>query len=671
MSTIPRPQRYAFGDFVLEPSQQRVRHVDGTLLNLTPRLFSALLLFVERAGELLDKDTLILALWPGLVVEENNLSQVISGLRRALGDDTQSSRYIETVPRRGFRFIAEVTTPSEGAQAQALEAVLPETSQTQTLVAATPDDQLAEVPPPLVIGPSPRSGSRRRWLGSVVAGTTVVAAAGVWWAMKRQATSPRPITLAVLPFKPLSAEGRDELLEFGMADSLIARLSTVPGLVVRSVASVRQLLKTNPDPIQAARELDVDWIVDGSLQRRDQQVRVTARLLSAADGTAAWSGSFDEKFTGVFELQDTISQRIAAVLVPLVDAAAPTSAQGRAPGSVHANLTGAGGTRNSDAYQLYLAARQFAQGVSAAGLRKSIELYNKALDFDPAYALAYAGLVESYRRMIFGADVSPVEAFEPAKIAAQRGMALAPELAEAHAGLGWIRFWYDFDWPEAERIFRSALALNPNVVEAHFGLASLLLALDRPDEGLSHMRSARELDPLSPILNALEAGYLVTSGRRDEAKIRLQRVLDIAPKFWVAQLTLARLQAADHQTDQAIESLRRADALADGSTQAAAPLGAQLARAGHRDEALGVLDRVSALQKIRYVPPTSIAAIQSALGLVEPALDTLERAYSVRDPRLVYMKDDDRWLELRSQPRFAALLKRMKLDTYGAGSSAL
>jgi len=152
------------------------------------------------------------------------------------------------------------------------------------------------------------------------------------------------------------------------------------------------------------------------------------------------SSSFDEKFTGVFELQDTISQRIAAVLVPLVDAAAPTSAQGRAPGSVHANLTGAGGTRNSDAYQLYLAARQFAQGVSAAGLRKSIELYNKALDFDPAYALAYAGLVESYRRMIFGADVSPVEAFEPAKIAAQRGMALAPELAEAHAGLG-CRRW--------------------------------------------------------------------------------------------------------------------------------------------------------------------------------------------------------------------------------------
>jgi DNA-binding winged helix-turn-helix (wHTH) protein/Tfp pilus assembly protein PilF len=600
---MSKPKRYAFGDFVLEPSQHRLRGRDGTPLHLSARTFSALALFVEKAGVLLGKDQLVQALWPGLVVEENNLSQVISGLRRVLGDDSNNSRYIQTVARRGFRFVAEVT------ELPALDA----------------------------------------------SGATTTSELPI------QSIAPSPATLAVLPFVPLVTEGRDELLELGMADSLIARLSTVPGLVVRSVGSVRRFAGPEHDPLAAARALDVAWVVDGSLQRSGDQLRVTARLLSAPAGVAAWSGSFDKTFTDVFDMQDVISMQVAQVLKPTLGARVGIGA------GVH--LHDAGGSRNADAYQLYLAARLHAQGIRADGLRKSVELYHKALAIDPAYAMAYAGLGETYRRMLFGADRAPSEVFEPYRKAILRALEIAPELAEAHAQLGWIHFWFDFDWAAAERVFRHALYLNPNVVGAHFGLGFLLLTLDRTDEGVAHVRWARELDPMSLILNAMEAGFLLNMGCRDEAAARLDRAFEIEPNFWVAHMVRALLHLVDQEAEQAITALRRADQLADQSTQAAALLGVQLARFQKHGEARHILNRLISLQQTRYVPQTSLAAVHAALGEVTQALDALESAWMARDTRLVYMKDDTRWDGLREQPRFVALLRKMKLDGYGPGTT--
>ena len=518
-------QRYAFGDFVLERSQQRVRRRDGSPLDLPPRLFSALLLFVENAGALLDKDALMRALWPGLVVEENSLSQVISGLRRALADDSHDSRYIQTVPRRGFRFIATVTELPDSAAAERL----PMAATGSVLQPSLPFEPVSAPLAEPAIGSQTHGvgrivSDRRRLLRLALATGVAAAVGGVgWWASRwasRAGTAPHLSTLAVLPFKPLVSDARDELLEVGMADSLIARLSTVPGLVVRSIGSVRRYAGADQDPLRAARDLDVAWIVDGSLQRRGDQLRVTARLLRAADGSAAWSGSFDEKFTGVFEVQDMISARVAQVLAPSLE----VFAGARPP------QTGLGGTRNTDAYQLYLAAARHAQDMRADGLRKSIDLYKQALELDPGYALAWVGLAETYRRTLFGADALPSEVFEPADFAVQRALAVVPNLAEARAEQAFKLYWFDFDWPGAEREFRRALAINPNIAMAHFGLASLLLNQDRPDEGFAQMRTARELDPMSPVLNTLEAAYLLEAGRRDEARARLNRALDIAPE---------------------------------------------------------------------------------------------------------------------------------------------
>ena len=640
-------QRYAFGDFVLEPAQQRLRRLDGQALSLTPRLFAALLLFVENAGQLLDKDALMTALWPGLVVDENSLSQVVSGLRRALADEPVGSRYIQTVPRRGFRFIAAVTLLPREDQALPAPPALP----------SVPSMPLLPIPP---IGPAP---ARRRWLGLAWAGGTAASLGAVVWWLSRPAspTVAAPHTLAVLPFKPLLAEGRDELLEVGMADSLIARLSTVPVLVVRSVGSVRRYAGPDQDPLRAARELDVAWIVDGSLQRRGDHLRVSARLLRVADGTAAWSGSFDEKFTGVFEVQDLISARVAQVLMPSLEVLVDVR---RAP-------SGLGGTRSTDAYQLYLAAARLAQDMRADDLRKSITLYEQALEIDPSFALAWAGLAETHRRGLFGADVRPAEVFEPAGVAVRRALAIAPNLAQARAEQAFRLYWFDFDWGNAEREFRRVLAINANVAAAHFGLASLLLNQGRTDEGFAQLRTARELDPLSPVLNTLEAAYLFEAGLHEQARTRLNRALDIAPRFWLAHCTQALLHFVDQRPDRAIAELRTAVVLADGNSRPSALLAIYLARLGQTQEARALLERLLERATSRYVPPASIAAVHAALGDVGPALDALDQAFLTRDTRLAFLKDDSRLAGLRNEPRFIALMHQLKLDGFGPGLAPL
>lgn len=651
-------ERYAFGDFVLERSQQRVQNRAGETLSLTPRLFAALLFFVERPGELVDKETLFRALWPDLVVEENNLSQVISGLRRALGDETQASRYIQTVPRRGFRFVAVVTSlPAETPTDAVPVGSQPAPTELATAVETTSAEtypQVRDVDSDAKELVTTQAAKRRTLKLTFIGAAAVFTAAGLGWLSYRRSNPVAPLvntTIAVLPFKPLVNDGRDELLEIGMADSLIARLSTLPNVIVRSVGSVRRYAGYEQDALKAARELDVMWIVDGSIQRRDDQIKITARLLSVPTQVAEWSGSFNEKITGVFDLQDTISERIAKVLAPKLHVSRNAQASAKLDG----------GTRNADAYQLYLAARHHAQGIRAAGLRKSVALYHQAIDVDPNYALAFAGLAETYRRMVFGADVSPIEAFEPAKIAAKRALVIAPNLAEAHAALGWILFWFDYDWPNAERVFREAIALNANASEAHFGLGHLLICVGRAGEGIQHIATARELDPMSLIINSLEAGFLLGRGKREEASKRLTRALEIDPDFWITHLTMGGLFLVDKKPDAALQSFRRADALADESTQATAALAAQLARMGKTDEARTVLKKLIVRQTERYVPPTSVATIYAALGENNLALDALDRAYSVRDSRLCYMKNDGRWNALRAEPRFAALMQRMKL----------
>lgn len=649
-------QDLEFEGFRVDKQRRRLLRPDGSQVPLTPKAFDTLLFLLQRPGEVVEKDELLAAVWPGVVVEENNLSQAVSALRKALGDDPEAPRFIQTVPRRGFRFVAPVARAEPAARTDDIADPIDGAAGRATGEPAPP----STVPSGPAV-PAPAKPSRRALLIGGAATAALAAGIVAWWlARSHDEVTPfdQPLqTLAVLPFKPLVPESRDEVLEVGMADSLIARLSTVPGLVVRSIGSARRYGGPTQDPLAAARELEVDWIVDGTVQRWGDQVRVTARLLRA-DGTARWSGSFDERFTSVFDVQAMISDRVAGVLAPRLGA---RDRRGHA----------GGGTQNADAYQLYLAARHAAQTLRPSGLTKSIEFYKKAIALDPNYALAYAGLAETYRRLPFGADTAPVEAFEPARAAALRAIEIDPGLAEGHAGIGWVKFWYEWDWPGAEKAFRRAIALNPSVWEAHLGLGHLLSSLGRGDEGFSHIQRARELDPMSMITNTLEAGYLLGRGRRAEADQRIQRALELDPEFWVGHLTLASFHLADKQPAKALEALRTADRYSEGqSTQALTLIGFLLGRTGQTEQAQAVLDRLLTLSKQRYVPPTSIAAVYVGLGDKGKALDYLERAYDVRDLRLAFMKIDGRWGPLKDEPRFQSLLKTMKLDTGPAGKAA-
>ncbi len=638
---------YRFLDHTLQTDPRRLLGPGGQEIELTPRLYDALLFLVEHPGEMLDKDRLLAELWPGLVVEENSLSQSVSALRRALGDDAQRSRFIQTVHRRGFRFIAPVVAvedpPSAPDPGNSAGDPAP-SSPTLPPVVATTDPA------------EPIASPGRRRVVALAAGAAASAVAGLaWWQSRdaRDARDARPAkavrTLAVLPFRPVVTSSGDELLEIGMAESIVSRLSNLPGVAVRSIGSVRRFRGADQDPISAAQALNVTWIVDGSMQRSGSRVRVSARLLNTASGEAEWSGSFDEDYTDVFALQDSISMKVAQVLAPHLER------------RDRQRLAGAGGTRNVDAYQIYLAARQNAEGIKTAGLTRSIALYKQAIALDPSYAQAWSGLGESYRRMVFGADGEPrVVMLESAKANA-RAVALDPDLAEAHAGIGWNRFWGEWDWPGAAAAFDRALALNASDASAHFGYSQLLDTLGRDNEALDHLRQARASDPMSLILLTIESGSLLGAGRIAEARERLQRVFDIDPDFWVAHMVRSVILRIDGQTDAALQSMALADRLADGSSQAAAALGYMLARNGQAERAHEVLQRLLDRAKTRYVPPTSAGLIYAGLGDKPLAMAALEQGHAVRDVRMTLVWNDGRWGLVSKEPRFLALKRQMKL----------
>jgi len=641
------PVEYEFGEFRVAPLERRLCRRDGSPVEISPRLFDALLFFLQRPGQLLDKESLLETLWPGLVVEDNNLNQLVSALRRVLGDDAHASRWLQTVPRRGFRFVGPVVVKHADAAA-----ALP-----PALVVAPETASIAAPPAVQVVPPAAAASGWRRNRRRVLLPGLLLLGIAAFFLIDRLRDPPVVAlkTLAVLPFKPLTVDGRDEVLEVGMADSLIARMSSAPGLVVRSIGSVRRFGGTEQDPLRAARELDVQWILDGTIQRWGNQVRVTARLLRAADGVASWSGSFDDRFEDVFTVQNRISERVAQQLVPQLSR--DERKRLVAPGS-----------QDLAAYELYLTARFHAQGLSPDGVAQSLELFQRAIDLDPSYALAYAGLADSYRRMAIGLDAQPAKALAAGLKAAERAVQIDPGLAEAHAALGWMRWWGEWDWAAAEQSFRRAVALNPNVAEAQLGLGHLLCSRQRCDEGFARVQRARELDPMSLITNVIEASYLRERGRKDESRERLDKALQLEPRFWPAYQLLAGLQVSAGRPEDALAALRKAQTLAVGSTQPTANIGVLLARKGEREQARKVLSTLLDLSAQRYVPPTMIASLYCALGEHEPALAWLQKARDVRDVNLPFLGTCS--VDLKGEPRFEALLTSLKLPAWRVGFCA-
>jgi serine/threonine-protein kinase len=611
------PRWYEFGDFRLDAVARRLWRNDGARVSLTPRVFDTLLCLVEHSGAVLAKEALIAAVWPGRIVEENNLSQSISALRRALGERTDGPRYILTVPGRGYRFIADAQVRAVQAHEQVVGGAVVPLRRTEHAAAR---------PMTLVVDAQARP--------STAASATASASARV---------------LVVLPFRPLLAAKHDEVLAMGMAEVLIARLSDSPELAVRPLSLVRHHDLQARDPLATGRALGADIILDGGLQREQGQLRVTARLLRVADGVALWADHFDVEFTGVFDVQDAIAERVSKALAL------------RLGGQAKRGLTRRD-TRNVDAYQCYLTGRHHIAKLTPLEIRRGIEMFERAIALDPLYALAYAGAADAYRRLPIAGDWRPTEAFPQAQSAALEALALDDGLCEAHVALGFVRFWYDWRWAAAEVLFRRAIELGPDSAEAHLGLAHLLSNLGRHDEAVSEIARARMLDPMSLIANTLEASFLSLAQRDDDARLRLQKTFEIEPDFWVAHLHLGGIHLKSGRMADAIAAVRRARVLSGDGPQTIAALAYLYARDADPDRARSLLQEFGALSAQRYVPPSNFAIVHCGLGQTAQALDWLDRAYAERDVRVTFLRVDRRWDALRDHPRFMALARRVGLD---------
>jgi DNA-binding winged helix-turn-helix (wHTH) protein/TolB-like protein/Tfp pilus assembly protein PilF len=603
-----------FHGYRLDVVRRQLLDPDGAVVPLMPKAVETLVYLVERAGQTVSKEELLRAVWPNVVVEENNLTQNISALRRAFGESLAERRFIVTIPGQGYRFVAPVTAVADPV---------------------TGPEPAAE--------PVQAAPSKRQLLIVVATLAFVLAAGALAWRMasKEGAIPSQPRTIAILPFAPVVASNRNEALELGMADSLIMELSRSTHLIVRPLNATRSFVALDQDPLAAGRQLEVDVVVDGTMQVVDDRVRAAARLLRVADGRQLWAGKFEERFSHIFDVQDAIAQRVAAALQIQLEARSDHQ------------------TENAQAYELYMRGRLHTLHLVMPEVLRGIEYYERAIAADPAYALPHAGIAEALRAAVLSNDAPPTEMTPRAVAAANRAIELAPDLAETNSARGLVAMWLEWDWRAAETYLSRAVELGPNNADAHIYLAHHYSNMGRKQEALAHAQRARELNPVSPLIGALEGLFLAHQREYDASVQRLRDTVSLDPQFWLSHHLLANALIDAGQYDAALQETAEAKRLSPLQTLSDAFGAIALARLGRRNEARAVLQSLTETARHTYVPPTHFALIETALGERDQAFAHLEAAFAVHDARLALLKIDPKWDDLRSDPRFEGLLRRL------------
>lgn len=476
-----------------------------------------------------------------------------------------------------------------------------------------------------------------------------VAAVGYFARPAVTPSEPGPITsLAVLPFKPLIEAQRDQPLELGMADTLIARLSHLSEIVVRPLSAVHQYGGIGQDALAAGRAQRVDAVLDGRIQRAGDKLRVRVQLWHVADGRSLWAEDFDEQFTDLFSVQDSVASRVSTALAVTLTGA-------------ERKLLAKRDTDSIEAYQLYLLGRYHLARNVDEGLWLGLDYFQQAIAKDPDYAQAHAGVADAHNSLCGFNVIAPKIGFPKARAAAEKALRLDEGLVDAHIALANIALFYDWDWGAAERQFRRALELNPAHAEARRWYGYGLAVVGRFDEALREARRAVELDPLSLDKITGVGEVLFLAGRLEQAEAEHRRALEMDPNFGFGHWSLGRVLVEQGRHQQAIEAFQKAIPLSGDSPDEPAELARAYALAGERDAALEIAAQLERLAERRYVAPGVIASVYAALGERDQAFAWLERGYAERDFLLVMLEVEPMFDPLRADPRFAQLLGRVGL----------
>jgi len=584
---VSQPVRYSyeFGPFRLDTARRCLLRGEERIA-LSGKAVDLLIVLIENCGQVVDKDELMARLWPDTNVEEANLTVHVSALRKALGEGAGDRRYIATASGRGYSFVAGVETVFE---APARRVAISETADQQ----------------------------------------------------------PRLQSMAVLPFTPVGLEGGDEYLALGLADALITRLSSLRQVVLRPTSAVRSYADQQANSvIEVGRSLRVDAVLEGTIRRFGERVRVTVQLVDVADGRPIWAEKFDESFTDILSIEDKISAQVASALASTL-----TPEEKQRLARRH--------TENPAAYQLYLEGRIHAGSWTADGFAKAIDCYEEAVQHDPGYALAHCGWAEALALMWSHGFLPTHAAVPQVRILIARALKADPNLAEAHGCLGLLLAGHDWRFAEAEQAFEHAIALAPNNAGIRDSYALYFKAMGRHEEAIAENQRALALDPLSAWHRATLAWAYYFAGSNREALEHSRRALEAGPDFGIAHWTIGLVYLAMSEYGEAVAALETAARLTR-SPHILASLGYAYAVCGRRDDA----ERVTASLRppAGYLAPFQIAIVCAGLGRQDEALDWLETAAKERETLLIYAKVYPLLESLRDSPRFRRLLQKIGLD---------
>lgn len=631
MRALPDPA-VAFGDFVFVP-KERLLLRGGVPVPLTAKAFDLLAVLVQRSGHLVSKDELFEEVWPSTTVQETNLTVNISALRKALGG-RNGGEFIQTVPGRGYRFVAPVLAR------QLVPGVMPVEPAGNNSGAATTPELVAAAG----FGKS-FDAIKHRWAFIAVAVVCVAIGAVALWRATPQRIDAGFGSVAVLPF--LSDSPGNNYLADGLTEATVNGLVQLQALRVAPRTNALRYKGPAVRPKDAGRELDVAAVVTGSVTQQDGRLRIQVDLVDVARDAQIWGAVYQGDASELVHLQTRILQDLPhALRIPLSDQDGRRIA--RQP------------TADADAYRAYLQGRYEWSQRSEAGLKRGIERFQQAVAIDPQFAAAYSGLADSYSILGTLSYLSPAETFPEARRHATKALELDASLAEAHASLGFVKLYFDWDWSGAETEFRSAIALSPQLASSHQWYSVFLLTAGRPKQALQEILLAQERDPLSLSINTDLGFHYYYTGRYADAAKQLKLVLEMDPGFPPAHLWLGRTYQELGQFDDAAAAFRGVDERIRDWPVSIAARGHVAGVSGHQAqaaEALGELERLSAR---RFVTSYGIALVHAGLGQNDAAFASLNNAFDERSNWLVWLRLDPRWNGLRSDPRFTQLVSRMR-----------